>query len=95
MLKIILPLLVTLSSCGYHIQNSDSALVSTLDIPFIKGDKDGSLTNALVLAVAKSGKYKYQIADNAFTLKCEIVSNSVSNIGYEYRTKDKDTQKTK
>jgi len=93
MYPVLLAIVFLFSSCGYQLRNQEATSQNSINIPYVKGDKDGNLTNALVLEVGKSGKYRYQISDSDYTLKCEIVSNSNSNIGYEYRTKDKDTQR--
>ncbi len=48
-------LFLTLTSCGYHFENS-SALVPyhSISVPFVEGDSDGSLTSAIVSEISKS-----------------------------------------
>lgn len=84
----ILIYLFLLSSCGYHFQNQlgDGNRV-TLSVPYIEGDLEGQLTNALVLALSSSGNFKYVHNKGQFILKGAIRGQTNEKIGYRYDRK--------
>lgn len=83
--KITLLILFFCSSCGYYF--TDGALQGTkrtIMIPYIKGDFDGLLTNALIESLDSTGYYQYVQRRGEFLLEASIVSIQDTPIGYRY-----------
>lgn len=73
------------SSCGYHVDDDESLTTSlTLSVPYFSGDKDGALTDAVIKALALSGKFNYSNHESALTLEGKILQDTCENIGYQY-----------
>ncbi|MCH9614399.1 MAG: hypothetical protein SP1CHLAM54_16420 [Chlamydiia bacterium] len=73
-----LPLLL---ACGYHLDGRET---STLEVPYVTGDLDGDLTDAIVREVALSGKYQLQNKDANYRLKVAIVGDNIYKSGFQY-----------
>ena len=83
----IIPLLFT--SCGYQVLTSQSN--PPLLVPFVEGDNDGRLTNAIICAIQESGLYNYSLNDKAkYRLNIRLETSSVETLGYQYRTRNND-----
>lgn len=79
-----------LNSCqGYHF-GEDSGLpaaYSTISIPYVEGDIDGSLTAAIIKAFVRSGTLEYRQCGGALVLKVRIIDYDDLNIGFRYDRK--------
>lgn len=78
-------LLLLLSGCGYHWEDQErlSAHYQTVSVPYVKGDLDGLLTDALVKAIGLSNQFTYA-KDGELILEAAIVSDQVNHIGWQY-----------
>jgi hypothetical protein len=91
-------LVVLLSSCGYQVGQGNSGLpsrYSTISVPYVKGDIDGTLTSAIIKEIVRSGAFAYQYSGGALILNVRQVEIDEDNIGFRYdrkkrgeRTKD-------
>ncbi len=63
-----------------------------LDVPFIKGDKDGQLTAQVIQALSKSPFLKYDVSQPQVKIIAKILNNEAQQIGYQYRMKDNDAK---
>ncbi len=88
---------IALASCGYHVEHQESPLsgYSTITVPYIIGDTDGSFTPVLVRELVRSGAFQYRAHDGVLQLNVAIVDVRDENIGFNYdrkkrgkRTKD-------
>lgn len=79
-----------IAGCGYHFQEGDSAYHAsrTINVPYVKGDVGGLLTNAIIKELAHSGFYRYVDGGGALTLHVEIVGDISNKIGYRYDRKN-------
>ena len=79
-----------LGGCGYKQQaNEDAVAVS---MPFVTGDVDGRLTDTIITALSTTGDYRYAPKDATHRLEVRLSKNKTENVGYEYRTKDNDSE---
>lgn len=76
-------------SCGYHVENQESPLshYSTITVPYINGDTDGSFTPVLVRELVRSGSFQYRAHDGILQLNVAIVDVRDENIGFNYDRK--------
>ena len=83
--------LFLLAGCGYQwgIYAPDGAPLS-LQVPYIKGDDDGSLTSELISELSTSGLFDIKTEDAAYRLDISLVENTHERIGYR-----RDPQKIK
>lgn len=63
---------------------SSQETVASISIPYIKGDSDGQLNNALAQAIASSGQFDYVQNGGEYLLDVAITSDGDSRIGYRY-----------
>lgn len=77
--------LLFLTGCGYHFEDPDQlgAHFQTISVPYIEGDLDGMLTDALIKAVALSNQFAYA-KGGELILEGEITSDQTSHIGWQY-----------
>lgn len=78
-------LLIFLTACGYHL--GDQAIVNhyrTISVPFVQGDRDGRLTEAIVREIGRTGRLRYVSSGGQLCLKGEITGCHQENIGFEY-----------
>ncbi len=80
-------LLLILPSCGYHTIASDDK--PTLSIPYVRGDDEGFLTNAVILEMNRTGLYDYVNSGGELILKIALVGNNEEVIGYRYNRSEK------
>ena len=74
-----------LCGCGYHL--GEGSLLSQYDtvcVPYIEGDHDGRLTEALVKNLEISGAIKYCHKDADVILKIKLLDFREENIGFRY-----------
>ncbi len=78
-------LLFLLTSCGYHYQTSDaqSGAIS-ISVPYISGDEEGQLNDAIVRKIAEDPRFEYRRSDGAMTLVIAVISDGNDRIGYRY-----------
>lgn len=87
MLKILNFLLLSLlaTSCGWHLvapQGQENRY--TVNIPYVYGDGDGSMTSHLVKEIEKQSSFRYVHDGGEITLKVELLDNKSENIGYRF-----------
>lgn len=79
-----------LASCGYR--GGYDGLpreYRTIAVPYVEGDWDGQLTNAIVKQISRSGAFEYRNDSANLTLIVKIIDFSDENIGFRYdRHKD-------
>lgn len=74
-----------LTGCGYHFgQGGLASRYSTISVPYVEGDRDGSLTAAIVRQLTESGDYVYKSSNGALCLDVKVVQVSDQNIGFRY-----------
>jgi hypothetical protein len=84
-----LSLLLLLAACNYHLLNEDIADGGELiEVPYVRGDIGGLLTDHLVREVARSGLFTYAHGSGKLSLQVEILSDESMEIGYQYDRKD-------
>ena len=76
-----------LPSCGYH--TISSADRPTLSIPYVRGDEEGFLTNAVIAEVNRTGLYDYVSSGGELELKIALVGNGEEVIGFRYDRSEK------
>lgn len=84
--------LLVLGGCGYHCgQGGFADKYHTISIPYVEGDRDGSLTASIIRQVSESGDYEYKNCGGAILLKVKVIDVSDENIGfrYDYNSKGK------
>lgn len=85
-MKIVLAfLLVCLTGCGYQFGSSQfSSRYSTLSVPYVSGDFDGSFTNEMIHHISTGSVFQYRRVGADLVLKIDLVDFDVENIGYRY-----------
>src|SRR5688572_2942270 len=83
-------------SCGYRWGNNGLAQrYSSISVPYVQGDWDGSLTAAIVRQIARSGSFEYRSQGGELILIIKIMDLSDENIGFRYnRNKEGELKKT-
>lgn len=96
LLKIILGCLCVLCSCGYRLEDDESFedKVTTINIPYAKGDVQGILTNELIRQISSSGYFVYVREGGALTLNVNIISDMTSKIGWRFDRNEKTCKRT-
>lgn len=70
------------SGCsGYRCERNDFA---TLTVPFVDGDRDGSLTQALIHEVTLHTPFSYVCANSVYELRVRLLDIREENIGFRY-----------
>lgn len=77
------------TSCGYH-AGPAGALSSfeTISIPYVKNDKDGRMTAALIKVISADSGLQYEKCGGDVTLLVEMWEFENENIGYRYDRKN-------
>ena len=71
--------------CGYHISNDNLiSSIPTISVPYIKGDKDGMLTEAVIKEISSSDCLSYTSGTGALILEGVITGEDTENLGYQY-----------
>jgi len=81
MSRYLFALLFGLSACGYHFDQESTIAVS---IPYVVGDFEGELTDALIYALSNSPHFRYTNGQGDWTLKAKVVNTINDRIGYRY-----------
>ncbi|MGH2613367.1 MAG: hypothetical protein ACRDFB_10025 [Rhabdochlamydiaceae bacterium] len=76
-----------LASCGYKTISSEDR--PTLSIPYVRGDEEGFLTNAVISEMSRTGLYDYVSSGGELELKIAVVGNHEEVIGYRYDRSEK------
>lgn len=81
---------LVLTNCGYKMgYDGLPAEYRTISVPYVVGDWDGRLTNAIVRQISSSGCFEYKNSQANLTLIVKIDDFSDENIGFRYdRHKD-------
>jgi hypothetical protein len=80
--------LVLLIGCGYHFEGGESASsMTSISIPYIKGDGEGLMNSELAKALSASGKFDYVQNGGELILEAAIVADGDDRIGYRYDRK--------
>jgi hypothetical protein len=77
------------SSCGYHWGREKEDGVVFLNIPYAKGDVDGSFTNTLIKRISDSPFFQYDANKTDLLLKVNLRDMGSENIGYRH---DRDSE---
>jgi len=93
--RLVLLFIITLalSSCGYRFDGGEKITVS---VPYVQGDFEGELTDALVSALSHTSQFRYTQGQGDWTLKAKILNTDNQRIGFRYdRRPDKEGQRRK
>jgi len=82
-MKLILIVCLLLVGCGYHFSDKGQEK-TTVTVPLIHGDIDGSFMNAIAHALTSSGQFAFRREQGHFLLSVAILSDSDDRIGYRY-----------
>jgi hypothetical protein len=78
--------LLLLAGCGYRIERGEKIAIS---VPYVIGDYEGKLTEALARAVSRTSNFDYSKDDGDWILKAKILKTSNDRIGYRYDRDDR------
>lgn len=83
-------ILICLTGCGYRFgQGTIASEYSSISVPYVSGDRDGSLTAAVIKQLNVSSPFRYQDSCGDLTLKICLIDYDDENIGFRYdRHKD-------
>ncbi len=79
-------LMLLLFGCGYHFEGSEQSTTSmtTISVPYIKGDREGQLNTEIVRALSASGQFDCVQSGGMWILEAAIVAESDDRIGFRY-----------
>jgi hypothetical protein len=79
-------LLILSTSCGYHHTEEEgvSSTYQKIAVPYIKGDIDGKLTDALIKRLGQSAQLGYSSGLAALIFEGEVIGNAREYVGYQY-----------
>lgn len=83
-----------LSGCGYRVGQNYEGLAgrySTITVPYVKGDLDGTLTSAIIKEITRTGAFEYRYGGAALILNVTKVEIDEDNIGFRYDRKKRGT----
>lgn len=81
----LLYLLLLLTSCGYKFQPGlIPSSYSTISVPFVKGDEDGSFTSTLIREIEQNGRLNYVDHCGDLELFIKLIDLREENIGFRY-----------
>lgn len=82
------------SSCSYKYNLQNEFEGKSINIPYVEGDIDGQLTEALVYHLSASGLFEYKHGSSDYKLQVIVQSLTNDKIGYKRdRYKDGETRK--
>jgi len=75
-----------MGSCGYQYRfhSVDSSEVATVEIPYIQGDSNALLHNALAYELSCSGHFRPVLSGGDLLLKVSLLEDSQDRIGFRY-----------
>lgn len=83
--KIPFLLILILAACGYRVEGDDSSQGTTsVSIPYIKGDRDGLLINALAESLSSSSLFQYTYSGGHCILEASIIADGDDRVGFRY-----------
>jgi len=92
MIRSLLLLLCLFSSCGYYFEGREKIAIS---VPYVQGDFEGELTDALVGAVSRSSQFRFAHGEGDWILSAKILDHSHNRIGFRYDRDDKSGKRRK
>ncbi|KPK32514.1 MAG: hypothetical protein AMS24_04055 [Chlamydiae bacterium SM23_39] len=92
MTKIFFFLFFFFLSCNYKLGN-EYFKSSSINVPYIQGDKDGILTKELVFELAETGVFEYKNNSADFNLNISILNTFDEQIGYRFDRDNKGKRK--
>lgn len=86
-MRILLPFLLLCASCGYRFDPGSEGR-STISVPYVQGDNEGKLTDAIIRKLTESGAFEYQRSCGRLSLEVVIVGDSNDRIGFRHDVSD-------
>lgn len=75
-------------SCGYHLSQPRLAQsYQTIEVPYVKGDEYGLLTEKIISCISSKTNFKYAIKNGDIRLRVEFMERNQQHIGFQYDTK--------
>lgn len=76
-------------NCNYRFGPDEglSSSYSSISVPYVLGDQDGSLTSAIIREIVRSGYLQYQYAGGSLVLNVAKIDLDEDNIGFRYDRK--------
>ena len=83
---IFIAMLTLTVSCGYHFggQSSFATKYDTVSVPYVDGDIDGRLTQAIVRELTTGSTVNYVRDEGELLLKVKLTDSRDENIGFRY-----------
>ncbi len=72
------------SSCSYHFVDSNKAGKLSVSVPYIEGDREGSLTAILIEELQKSPRLSFERHLADYELKIKLLDSREENVGFRY-----------
>ncbi|MBA3602801.1 MAG: hypothetical protein H0W50_04005 [Parachlamydiaceae bacterium] len=84
-LLLLVATLFTFSSCGYRPgYGKNSSRFMTLSVPYVYGDEDGDLTNAIVHEIVTCSPFEHRTENGQLALIVKLIGVEDDNIGFRY-----------
>ena len=83
---IALCLILLMSSCGYHFVGDGEQ--KTVTIPYVIGDVEGQLTNALIRQFSSTTQFAYHPSHGQLMLKVNLLEDTNDKIGFRYERQE-------
>jgi hypothetical protein len=90
MIRSLLISLLVLSGCGYRFDGGETIAVS---VPYVVGDYQGELTDALVAELSKNSSFRSANGSGDWILRAKVVDTQNDRIGYRYEFERKEIAK--
>ncbi len=78
--------LILLCGCGYRYDGQDKVSVC---VPYVVGDFEGELTDAIIEALSQTANFRYTRGDGDWILKANVKGAKNDRIGYRRDRRDK------
>ncbi|CAM0117789.1 LPS assembly lipoprotein LptE [Rhabdochlamydiaceae symbiont of Dictyostelium giganteum] len=75
-------LILALTGCHYQTVTVEEPV--TLSIPYIPGDREGGLTEAITFELSQSGLYQYVSSEGDVELQAAFISDEEEIVGFRY-----------
>jgi len=79
-----------LVGCGYQLGQGSAGLpdrYSTISVPYVKDDQDGTLTSTIIKEIVRSGSFEYKCCGGALVLNVKQMELKEDDIGFRYDRK--------
>ena len=83
---LLLSILLLMSSCGYRFVGDGEQ--KTVTIPYVIGDVEGQLTNALIRQFSSTTQFAYHPNRGQLVLKVELLEDVNDKIGFRYQRQE-------